>query len=139
MPTEESVQKVVDTVIRQHRTSSIDYFPYAPGVTDLYNQNAKAFGPPISLVGRAILKPTPEQISVIGNDEQYDIAFLFSKVELKKKFPLADDGEWIDVDGEIEWFNRRFRIEEHQPSGQIGQTFSLLVVMANTIPGRRDS
>lgn len=138
MPTEESVQQAVDTVIQQHRTTGIDYFPYAPGVTDIYRQRAKSFGPPVSLVGRAILRPTPEQVSVIGNDEEYDIAFLFSRLELKRKFPAADEGEWLDVTGELEWFNRRFKIEKYHQSGQVGQSFSLVIVLANSIEGRRD-
>lgn len=138
MPTEAQIQKIVDSVITKYATSQILYYPYEAGAVDIYKQRVKTFGAPTTLVGRAILEPTKEQISVIGNDERYDVAFLFSRLEMVRKFPSATDGEWIDVTGEFSWWNRRYKIEKVAPSGQVGTTFSLVIALAMTIQGGRD-
>jgi len=138
MLTETTVQNKVDSVIRQYKTTPIKYYPYASGAVDVFKQRIKTFGTPVTLVGRAIHRPTPEQITVIGDGEEYDIAFLFSKIEMDLKFPSATDGEWIDTYGQMEWRDRRYKIEKVAPTGQVGTTFSMVVALANTIPGQRD-
>lgn len=137
--TEETAQKAVDRNIERHKTTAILYYPYTTGVVDRYGQRDKTFGAAVSLVGRAIHRPTPEMITVIGNGEVYDIAFLFSRLEMLRKFPAALDGEWVDASGQMEWRNRRYKIEKVAPSGQVGETFSLCIVLATTILGERDS
>jgi len=136
---EEIIQDRVEQVITDFQNGSIRYYPYISGSTDVYKQRTKTFGTPISLTGRAILDPTSEQITFIGNGELFDIAFLFSRVELVAKFPSANEGEWLDVDAQIEWFNgRRYKIERVHPSGQIAEKFLLTIVLANSIEGQRD-
>lgn len=132
------IENQVDKVLTRYSTGAISYYPYAPGVRDHYGQVTKAFGTGVSLVGRAILNPTSEQISVIGNNETYDIAFLFSRTEMLKKFPALSEGEWLDVTGEMTWHGRRYKIDKVKPTGQIQETFILVVVVANSIPGARD-
>lgn len=136
--TEAQIQTMVDTAITDHKTTSIVYYPYSTGAVDIYKQRTRAFGAGVTLIGRAILNPTMEQISVIGNGEAYDIAFLFSKLEMDRKFPSASDGEWLDVDAQMSWWGRRYKIEKVHPSGQVGLTFSLVIVLGTTIPGSRD-
>lgn len=138
MNPEQSIQLAVDRNLTQFRHSQIRYFPYLSGATDVYKQKAKQFGVPTPLIGRAILNPTKEQVSVIGNDEVYEIAFLFSRLEMIRKFPLANEGEWLDVTGQIEWYDRRFKIEKYQQSGQVGPDFSLVIALGNSLLGQRD-
>lgn len=133
-----AIEAKIDAVIRKYRTTDIVYYPYSTGSLDIYKQRTKTFGTGVTLVGRAILNPTKESVSIIGNNEEYDIAFLFSRLELVSKFPTATEGEWIAVEGEIEWWDRRFRIVKVHPSGQIGERFLLTVALANSIPGERD-
>lgn len=137
-PSETSVQKAVDIYLTKFRTSEILYYPFVAGIPDEFMQQTKTFGPPISLIGRAVLRPTPEKLTVIGNDEQYDVAFLFSRLEMLRKFPLAEEGEWILSSGQFNWWNRRFKIEKVRPTAQTGQTFSLVAAMANSLQGARD-
>lgn len=139
MVTEAQIQTKVDAVITQYRTTEINYYPYVAGTMDVYKQRVKTFGTAVQLVGRAILNPTPEQLTVIGSGESYDIAFLFSRLEMERKFPLADEGEWMDVSGEMEWWNRRYKIRKVAPTGQVGTSFSLVVVLGSTIQGSRDT
>lgn len=138
MVTEAQIQAKVDIEITRHRTTAINYYPYVDGVTDIYKQREKTFGTAVPLIGRAVLNPTPEQLTMIGNGEKYDIAFLFSRLEMARKFPLADDGEWLDVSGEFTWWNRRYKIEKVAPTGQVGTGFSLVVALGTTIQGQRD-
>lgn len=133
-----SIGLAVDALLRRYKTTQIILHPYVSGTADVYKQRERSFGDDVVLIGRAILRPTSEQVTVIGNGEQFDIAFLFSRLEMLEKFPLANEGEWVDVTGEISWWNRRFRIIRVHPTGQIGELFTLVVVLANTIPGRRD-
>lgn len=139
MPSESEIQAKVDKMVSvRFKTSPISYFPYVSGAVDVYKQKTKVFGPPVSLDGRAILNPTSENLSVIGNDERYDVAFLFSRAEMLRKFPLAIEGQWMDVTGELEWYGRRFKIEKVRPTGQTSTTFHLMVVLSMTLPGKRD-
>lgn len=135
---EDRIETQVDSVLRKFQTTQIQYFPYVAGATDLYRQRVRTFGSPVTLVGRAILNPTKEKLSVIGNDEVYDIAFLFSRLEMIDKLPTHSEGLWMDVDGEMEWWNRRYRIVKVKPTGQVQERFLLVVVLGTTIEGARD-
>lgn len=136
---EEQIGIDIDRILTRYKTTEIKYHPYVSGSVDIYKQRTKTFGTPVSLTGRAILNPTSEQISAIGSEESYDIAFLFSRLEMKRKFPSADEGEWMQPDGEMEWRDgRRYKIEKVKPSGQVGIYFTLMIVLGNTIQGSRD-
>ncbi len=137
-PLQSTIEATVDSLLLKFQTSPIQMFPYTSGVLDIYKQRTKTFGTPVTVVGRAILRPTPEQLSVIGNAEEYDIAFLFARPEMIRKFPAADEGQWIDVKDEMEWYGRRFKIEKAAPTGQVGDTFLLMVILAQNLPGERD-
>lgn len=136
---EENISTQVDSVLTKFQQSTILYYPYVTGTLDVYKQRTKTFGTAVTLVGRAIWKPTPEQISVIGSTESYDLGCVFSRKEMLRKLPSFAEGEWMDVTGEIGWNNRRFRIEEVRPSGQVQEHFLLIIVLGNTIQGSRDS
>lgn len=138
MPSLAAIEAYVDNTITKYRTTDILYYPYSSGATDLYKQRTKSFGTAVTLIGRAIIRPTSEVLTVIGNGEVYDIAFLFSRSEMVRKFPTASEGEWMNVDGEIAWFNRRYKIERVTPTGQVSTTFLLVAVLAMSIPGARD-
>jgi len=136
---EEIIGIAVDKLITKYRTTTIKYYPYVAGSVDTYKQRTKTFGSAVELVGRAIVDPTSEEVTAVGSGESYDIAFLFSRLEMIRKFPLADEGEWMQPDGEMEWRGgRRYRIEKVKPSGQVGVNFTLMIVLANTIRGSRD-
>jgi hypothetical protein len=137
--TEASAQAAVDRYVSQFRATEIQYIPYTSGIVDRYKQRDKTFGTPVTVVGRAIHNPTEESITAIGQGEVYDIAFLFSRLEMLRKFPGVADGEWIQAEGRMAWRNRTYKIQKVQPSGQVGETFSLVVVLATSILGERDS
>ena len=138
MTQETVIGKQVDNIITKYQTSPIVYYPYESDTLDVYKQRTKSFGTGVIVVGRAILNPTKEKLSVIGNEETFDIAFLFSRLQLIAKFPTADEGEWLDVTGELTWFNRRYKIERVAPTGQVGTLFTLTVVLGTTILGARE-
>ncbi len=133
-----AIQSKVDQVIRRYKTTDITYYPYTSGSVDRYKQRHKTFGSSTILVGRAIHNPTPQQITIIGDGEEYDIAFLFSRTELENKLPGSAEGDWIDVRGEMEWRSRRYKIEQVRPTGQIGLWFHIVAVLAKSIEGQRD-
>jgi hypothetical protein len=139
MVTEAQAQRVVDEAIRKYRTSPIQYLPFVSVVTDLYKQGTPQFGTAVTLVGRAIHHPTSEMISVIGNDERFGVAFLFSRLEMLRKFPSANEGEWIVDTGRMVWNSTTYKIEHVRPTGQLGETFAEVVVLGNTIDGRRET
>jgi hypothetical protein len=136
---ETTIEAEVDSLLTRFQTASpIKYYPYVEGELDLYKQRTKSFGPAVTLVGRAIHKPTPEQLTVIGNGESYEMAFLFSRTELKRKFPTADEGQWLLTSGQLEWRTRRYSIEKVAPTGQVSTHFILVVALAESILGSRD-
>lgn len=138
MITASAIEKRLDQILSRFQTGPIQYFPPTAGVADRYGQRDKTFGTPVTLVGRAIHKPTGEQITAIGDGEKYDIAFLFSRKELRRKFPLSPEGEWLSNYGELTWRSRRYKIEKVAPTGQVEATFLLEVALATNLLGQRN-
>ena len=136
--TEDGIDRRIDQLLTYFRGSAVRYYPYVTGAVDIYKQRTKTFGTAVTLIGRAIHKPTAEQITVIGNNEKYDVAFLFSRKEMLRKFPGVAEGEWGSVEGEMEWFNRRYKIEKVQVTGQVSSHFLMVVILACTVEGHRD-
>lgn len=130
---------IIDQMLTRYKSSEIKYHPYATGSVDIYNQREKTFGTPVVLIGRAILDPTKEQVTLIGNGEEYEIAFLFSRLEMRRKFPLADEGKWIDSAGQMEWWSNRYKLEKVQPTGQVGLYFHMMVALGRSLQGARES
>ncbi len=137
MPSEAEIQTKVDEALTKYNSGPINYFEVIPGVEDIYGQSTPTYEAAVPLVGRSILKPTPEKVTVIGNGEMFDLAFLFSRLEMLRKFPSLDEGRWIDIRGEMTWDNRRTRIEAVRPSGQVEASFSLIIILASSIEGAR--
>lgn len=140
MTIESKIETKIDQVLTQFRTTTIQYYPYL-GTTpaDIYKQRLPEYGTAITIIGRAIHNPTPEMISSIGDAEKYDIAFLFSRLELKRRLPSAAEGDWISPYGKLTWRGRTYKIEKVKPSGQVGEKFLLLIVLADSIEGQRNS
>jgi len=140
MTIESKIESKVDKVLTHFRTTTIQYYPYL-GVTaaDLYKQRIPEYGTAVSVVGRAVHNPTPEMISAIGDGEKYDIAFLFSRLEMKRRFPSAAEGDWIAPYGKLTWRGRTYTVEKVKPSGQVGEKFLLVIVLADSVEGHRDS
>lgn len=137
--TEEGIDRKVDQLLSYFHGTTIIFHPYYHGTADIYKQRTKEFGDPVTMVGRAIHNPTEEQITVIGNGERYDVAFLFSRREIIRKFPTLAEGEWgKGVDGEMAWWDRRYKIEKVQATGQVATHFLMVVVLGTTIQGHRD-
>jgi hypothetical protein len=139
MVTEAQAESAVDQFIDAYQTTEIKYYPYVAGTPNKYKQNTKGFGTAVTVVGRAIHNPTPEQVTIIGNGEEYEIGFLFSRLEMVRKFPSGTEGEWISDTGQMEWRNRRYKLEKVQPTAQVGEKFLLMVALGKSIQGSRDS
>jgi hypothetical protein len=135
MVSEAKAQRAVDAVITRYKTSPILHYPYVAQTPDAYGQSRPGFGVATTLVGRAIHRPTKEAITVIGDGEVFEIAFLFSRLEMLRKFPSAPEGEWISSADQLSWQNRRYRILHVRPTGQLGETFSELIVLGETLVG----
>lgn len=136
--TEANIELLVDKILSKYRQSEIAFTPYVAGAVDPYGQRTKTYGTPVPITGRAILNPTNEQITAIGDGEVYDIAFLFSRLQLVEKFPTSAEGEWLDNYGLATWNNRTFDIVRVAPTGQISTKFLLVAVLANSQEGQRD-
>lgn len=136
--TESNIEAAVDRILSRYRQSEISFLPYSSGTVDQYSQRSKTYGTPVPLIGRAILNPTREQISAIGDGESFDIAFLFSRLQLIEKFPSAPEGEWLNNYGRATWNLRTFDLVRVAPTGQIGTKFLLTVALGKTIEGQRN-
>jgi hypothetical protein len=78
----------VDTLILRFG-KSVDVFKAKTGVRNRYGQAVPDFDNKVTCTGRVIFNPTMEQLSIIGDMQDVDIAVLFSREELVRKFPLA--------------------------------------------------
>lgn len=138
MVSEATAQRAVDRVIRKYRTSTINVLKLeSAGIPDRFGQSRPTFSAGVSVIGRAIHHPTNEILTVIGDGERYEIAFLFSRLEMLRKFTTLPEGKWITTYDRIVWNGNTYKLEKVQPTGQIGQTFSEVVALGNTAEGDR--
>ena len=115
----------------------IDILPHASEpIRNLYGQSESEFDQPVSCTGRCILNPTKEQISIIGNEQKVDCALVFSRTELVRKFPSAEEGEWISELDQFSFEEKTYKITKVHPSGRIGDRATLVIVLGDTIAGR---
>jgi len=131
---EAKIQAKVYAVLRDHGTD-MDVLKYDDMVLDQYNQGEPQFADPIVVRGRGIRRPTKDQISFIGDAEEVEIAFVFSRLELNDKFPDATEPYWITNDDRIGFEEKLYRILEAHPTGKVAETYSMLVLIAETLPG----
>lgn len=135
----EGARVAVDRALKAYKTSPIKYYSLNTTTLDVYKQATKVFATAVTLTGRAIIRPTSEQVTSIGNGEVYDMAFLISAKEAELKFPGVASGEWVKTSGEMEWNSRRFIIDKVVPSGQVGTLYSMVIVLATSVKGHRDA
>lgn len=139
MPSEAAIIAKVASVLQTYGTD-IDVLKSAGvGVADVYGQGDRTFDAAVSVRGRAIQKPTQDQLSFIGNDDEVEIAFLFSRTELVAKFPSAGENEWLEKTDEFGWEGRRFRALSVHPTGRVQAYHAMVAVVAETIPGASDT
>jgi hypothetical protein len=139
MVTEAQVEVKVARTLSTFNSGNIDYYPYISGETDRFKQRVITYGTAVPLVGRAILSPTEEEISGIGDARMYEVGFLFSRLEMVSKFPLGVEGEWLDGRGQLEWRGRRYKIDKVHPTGQVASKFLIVVVLCSSLKGSRDA
>lgn len=137
MVTENTAQLAVDRAIKRYKTSGIEVLTHIPGVPDKFQQSRSTYAPGISVIGRATHSPTAQMISVIGDGERFGVAFLFSRLELIRKFPAGTEGKWISTNDKMSWNGNVYAIAKARPTGQVGETFSEMVILANTPEGER--
>jgi hypothetical protein len=138
MVTEAQAQRATDRAIRRYRASVITVLKFASaGTPDRFKQSQATFSTGVPIIGRAIHHPTKEQITVIGDGERYEIAFLFSRLEMLRQFPLLPEGKWVTTYDRISWNGNTYKLEKVQPTGQVGTTFSLVVALGSTAEGDR--
>jgi len=133
MPTEDQIESKVDSLLTLYQNSQIQYYPYSTGTADIYKQRTLSFGTPVTVVGRAIINPTEEQITGIGRLVDIDVAFLFSRLEMVRKFPAAEEGAWMDNSGQLSWNGSRYRIVKVAPSGQVQTKFLIFIALGKDI------
>jgi hypothetical protein len=131
---EPKIQNKVHDLLRDHGTD-MDVLKYESTVLDQYKQGEQVFADPVSVRGRGIRRPTKDQLSFIGDAEEVEIAFVFSRLELNEKFPLATEPYWITNDDRIGFEGRVYRVVEAHPTGKVALTYSMLVLIGETIPG----
>jgi len=138
MVTEAQAQRATDRAIRRYRASTISILKLeSAGTPDRFGQSRATFSTGVPAIGRAIHNPTKEQITFIGDGERYEIAFLFSRLEMLRRFPALPEGKWITTYDKIAWKGNTYKLEKVQPTGQVGTTFSLVVALGSTAEGDR--
>lgn len=132
--TRERVRKV----IARYSSAPIDLLKIAsvtPDGSDPYGDGEPAYEAPVALIGRGIRNPTPEQVTVIGNDEHFDIAFLVSYLEMEEKFPGVDQDDWVTTEDAAGFEGNLYNIERVHLSGKV-EDYTLVILLGRTFEGR---
>lgn len=124
----------VDAALRDYGKEILVYL-HKTVVVNVYEQAAKAFEEPVSCTGRCILNPTKEEVSVVGNLEGVDIAALFSRLEMVRRFGDAEEQAWLSELDEIEFENKRYRILQVHPTGRVENRCVMVVVLGANMLG----
>jgi len=88
---------------------------------DPYKTRRPKFKAPLEVNGRATSNPSEETMSIIGKDEDVDMAFLFSRLELERKFPAVvyPAALWITSKDRIEKDGEVYRIIRVHATGEV--------------------
>lgn len=103
------------------------------GSSTPYKDRKPKFKDAVSLVGRAIRNPTKEQISFIGNMAAVEIAFVWSREELRRKFPAAAEGQWITGNDRVTFEGETFRLDIARPSGRYKMHNALFIALGTKL------
>lgn len=136
--TENYVLRVVDTTIANHTDAgSIGVVKYAGTVLDQYKQGEPTYAAfAVPTTGRGIRQPNMDQLSMIGDGESVEIAFVWSRLELARRFPsAADPMKSIDTRDRLEFEGKTYRILSTHPTGKSHSVYTMLVVKAASLPG----
>ena len=61
-----------------------------------YDYGEKTYDDPVEVIGRAIIKPSEEVVSKYGGSKgTVDCLFVWSRLELIRKFPSGEENWWI--------------------------------------------
>lgn len=144
------IANVVDNVLRRFQTAPIYIKKFSglsapakttniygrPDVTNPYGYQNSLFDAPVQTVGRGILKPTKEMFDGITTDKIFDAAFLWSRLELARKFPTLEENAWITEKDRLVFRNNEYSIVEIHPTGAISDQNVIFVALAQTQKGQ---
>ena len=117
----------VDTIIERFGQSVVVRKVSEEGEPNRYNQTADSYES-ITCTGRAITKPTKQQITVFGDGVDVDLMVLFARQELIEKFPEGVEPQWITKRDRIQFEGREYNIDWVKPSARLKEYYSLVVI-----------
>ena len=118
----------------------ITFHIHGPVVRNAFHQAAPVFPTNVICKGRSIVNVSEQQTSLIGNLQAADVALLFSRAEMLRKFPLKAEGEWLNEEDEFSFESERYKVLKFHPSGRIKDHSSIVILLGKTILGAfRDS
>ncbi len=129
------IQNEVDDLILGFG-DTVEIYVAKDSVKNNYGQASVSFHEAIPCTGRSILAPTKEDITIIGDLQNVDVAVVFSRLEMLRKFPHRDENRWIDEDDEFKFENERFRITKVYPTGRVKDWDLLLILLGKNISGK---
>ena len=137
---EASVLNKVDKLLTDHQSLEpiyiLKYEGTLPSPKTPFTTAVKKYGSPILVVGRAITNPTKELASLFGNLAKLEIAFVWSRLELIKKFPLAAENDWLDSKDIVQYKDNTYDLIQVKPSGHYASFCTLVIGAGKT--GRGD-
>ena len=101
-----------------------------------YDYKQSKFSAPVEVVGRATVNPSAEVISRYGGTEKkYDIMFVWAVVELRQKFPAAQNLAWVSTDDQVVFEGNTYLLNHVKPSGHTYDDYTVVVAFGTTAKG----
>ena len=129
-----AIEDYADTTITGFG-KTVYYYKSKTVVKNRYGQAGQAFEDPVECTGRGILNPTSEQLSIVGNLQDVDVALLFSRKEMQRRFPTIAENEWMHEHDRLKYEDRTYKIIQIHPTGRIKNFASIFVVLESNIVG----
>jgi len=124
----------VKSTIARHG-SVLGVLKFSSLTTDQYQQGDPTFNTVVNTTGRGIRQPSADELSVIGDGENVEIAFVWSRLELIDKLSSYPTDKWLDNKDRIQFEGKVYRILSTHLTGKAFDLYSMVVCKAESLVG----
>lgn len=121
------LENLVDQQFTTYSGHSILVYKYVSSAADIYQQGTRTFAAPVTVIGHYVRKCDEENPDGSGKVNKDGAYVVLSLPELRRKFPLADEWEWISTADVVSVFATQYTIVGVEFTGfMLGGTSKLL-------------
>lgn len=127
-------ENLVDSIINTFSEESVSVYSYSTSDTDLYRQARNYYTGPTLVKCVYMRHPDVDQASPIGRVNEDTALFTFSVLELRRKFPLSSEENWITLKDILLIDNTRYTVVKLNNNGRQHNGSNVVEIVAREYP-----